>query len=195
MSTQPKPYLTPEQYLEVDRAAERRSEYYNGEMFPMSAVSVNHTRIVTNLTVLLSPQLRKRSCELAGSDLRIRTGPPPHGPYFYPDLVVFCGKPQLEDLRRDTLTDAIVIFEVLSPSTERYDRTFKFEHYRTLASLKDYILIAQDQVRIEHKARLDDGSWERRETLELEGLIELPSIGCAFRVADAYELVEFTETE
>ena len=78
---------------------------------------------------------------------------------------------------------------------ERYDRTFKFEHYRTLASLKDYILIAQDRVKLGHKARRDDGAWERRETQELEGLIELPSIGCAFRVADAYELVEFAETE
>ena len=191
MPTQPKPYLTPEQYLEIDRAAERRSEYYNGEIFPMSAVSLNHTRIVTNLTVSFFAQFHGRSCEVAGSDLRVRTEP--RGPYFYPDLVVFCGLPHLADRRRDTLTDAAVIIEVLSPSTERYDRTFKWEYYQKLASLKDYLMVAQDQVKIEHNVRRDNGSWEMRETTDLEAVIELPSIGCTFRVADAYARVEFGE--
>ena len=167
MSTRPKPYLTPEQYLEIDRAAERRS-------------------LSTTSQAVLRARGQRPAYSNQGPSARTLLLSGPRG---------VLRQASVGGRRKDTLTDAIVIIEVLSPSTERYDRTFKFEHYRTLASLKDYILIAQDQVKPEHKARLDDGSWERRETQELEDLIELPSIACAFRVADAYELVEFTETE
>jgi Uma2 family endonuclease len=189
MSTQPKPYLTPEQYLAIDRAAERGSEYYNGEMFPMSVVSLNHQRIFTNLVRVLGAQLDGHPCEIAGSNLRLRTAP--RGPYFYPDILVFCGKPQLEDRRQDTLLDATVIIGILSSSTERYDRTFKFEHYRKLLSLHDYLLVAQDEMKIEHRVRREDDSWEMFEVSHPQAMIALPLIGCRFPVADAYKQVEF----
>src|ERR1017187_3220434 len=116
MSTQPKPYLTPEQYLEIERAAEYKSEYFNGEMFAMSGGTLDHGRIFHNLASLLHKHLRGRSREVAGSDLRLQVSP--GGLYTYPDMVVFCGKPQFADSRTDTITDATVIIEVLSPSTE-----------------------------------------------------------------------------
>jgi len=189
MPLEPKPYITPEQYLEIERAAEFRSEYFDGEMFAMSGGTLDHATIKENLATTLSLQLRGSQCRSASSDLRLQT----HGggPCFYPDIVVFCGKPKLSDARRDMLTDATVIIEILSPSTERYDRTFKFEHYRMLASLRDYIVIAQDRVSVEHKTRQSDNSWEMRETSDLDAVVQLPSIECSFRVADVYYRVEF----
>lgn len=189
MSTQPKPYLTPEQYLEIERAAEFKSEYFDGQMLPMSGATVDHARIHGNVISLLGNQLGGRSCEVVGSDLRLRTHPT--GPYFYPDIVVFCGPPKLADQRHDTLTDATAIIEILSPSTERYDRTFKFEHYQRLASLRDFIVVAQDRVSIKHKTRGSDGEWNVIETSDPDALIQLPSIDCTFRAGDAYHKVEF----
>jgi Uma2 family endonuclease len=189
MSTQPKPHLTPEQYLEIERAAEIKSEYFDGEMLAMSRATFSHVTIVDNLTVLLGSQLRGRRCRGAASDLRLRTDPA--GTYFYPDYLVYCGKPQLADPRRDTLTDATVVIEVLSPSTERYDRAFKFPQYRRLRSFTDYLLIAQDRVHVEHKHRKSDGSWETIETSDPEAVIQLPSIECTLRVGDVYDAVEF----
>src|ERR1700758_224476 len=123
MPTQANTFLTPEQYLEIERAAEHKSEYFNGEMFAMSGGSLDHGRIFRNLISSLNGQLRGRTCEVAGSDLRLRVSP--DGLYTYPDIVVFCGKPQFADRRTDTITDATVIIEILSPSTVNYDRGFK----------------------------------------------------------------------
>lgn len=184
--------MTPEQYLEIERAAEYKSEYFNGEMFAMAGGSLDHSRIFHSVSGLLNAQLRGRSCEVAGSDLRLRVSP--KGLFTYPDIVVFCGKPQFADSRTDTITDATVIIEILSPSTENYDRGFKFEQYRQVRSLKDYIVIARDRVHVEHNTRQDDGSWRLRETSDLNATIDIPSIECSFRVADAYERVEFTGT-
>jgi Uma2 family endonuclease len=192
MSTQAKPFLTPEQYLEIERAAEYKSEYFNGEMFAMSGGSLDHSRIFHNLSHILFAQLRGRDCELAGSDLRLRVSP--GGLYTYPDIVVFCGKPQFADPRRDTITDATVIIEILSPSTVNYDRGFKFEQYRRVPSLKDYIVIAQDRVYLEHLTAQADASWNLREISDLNAIIQLPSIECSFRLADAYERVDFQIT-
>ena len=188
MSTQPKPYLTPEQYLAIDRAAESRSEYFDGEMFAMSGGTLNHATIVHNLNLLLGVQLRDRPCRMASTDLRLQTRP--RGPYFYPDIVVFCGKPQFASAQRDMITDAVAIIEILSPSTEKYDRAFKFEHYRTLPSLKDYLLMAQDRVAIDHKMRLDEDSWALQQTTDPEAVVQIPSIRCTFRAGDAYYQVE-----
>jgi Uma2 family endonuclease len=193
MSTQPKPYIRPEQYLAIERAAELKSEYFDGEMFAMSGGTLDHATVKDNLTILLGTQLRNRPCRTASSDLRVQTDP--NGPYFYPDIVVFCGKPPLADQHRDMLTDATLIIEVLSPSTERYDRTFKFEHYRRLPSLKDYIVIAQDSVHIEHKTRLGDGTWSVVATSDPDAVIQLPSIECSIHVAGVYDRVEFELAE
>ena len=146
MATQPRPYFTPQQYLEIDRAAERGSEYYDGEMFPMTAVSLVHDRIFDNISAALRTQLQDGRCTKVGSNLRVRCGP--DAPYFYPDILVFCGAPVLEDSNEDTLLDASAIVEILSPSTELYDRTFKFEHYRKLPSFQHYLLVAQNEVKL-----------------------------------------------
>ena len=126
-----------------------------------------------------------RNC---GSDLRLQVSP--DGLYTYPDIVVFCGEPQFADDRNDTITDATVIIEVLSPSTANYDRGFKFEQYRRVKSLKDYVVIAQDRVHVEHSTRQGD-AWMLRETSDLNGVIELPSIECRFGVAEVYSRVKF----
>jgi Uma2 family endonuclease len=189
MGVQPRPYLTPQQYLEIDRAAEHGSEYYDGEMFPMTAVSLVHDRIFRNILRSLDAQLKGRSCEPAGSNLRIKCGP--DGPYFYPDVLVFCGAPILEDSNEDTLLDVTAIIEILSPSTERYDRTFKFEHYRKLPSLQHYLLIAQNEVKIEHRRRQPDSSWTAVVSSDQQAVVELSAIGCELPIGSIYENVQF----
>jgi Uma2 family endonuclease len=189
MATQPRLYLTPQQYLEIDRAAERGSEYYDGEMFSIEAMSLVHDRIFRNILRSLDAQLRGRSCEPAGSNLRVKCGP--SGPYFYPDIVVFCGAPMLEDSHEDTLLDVTVIIEILSPSTERYDRSFKFEHYRRLPSLEHYLLIAQNEVKIEHRRRLPDSSWTAVVSSDQQAVVELSAIGCGLSIGSIYENAQF----
>jgi Uma2 family endonuclease len=189
MSTQVKPILTSEQYLEIERAAESKSEYFHGRMFAMSGGSLNHARLVRNLIVSLGAQLRGRRCEVAANDLRLRVSP--EGLYTYPDIVVFRGPPQFADDRTDTIIDATVIVEVLSPSTEDYDRGFKFEQYRRLPSLRDYLVLAQDRVHLEYAARQRDDSWLLRETSDLDASIQLASIECGLSLADAYRSVQF----
>lgn len=185
MATQPRPYLTPQQYLEIDRAAEHGSEYFDGEMFPVMAVSLVHDQIFHNVSSSLGAQLKGQRCRRAGSNLRIKCGP--DGPYFYPDILVFCGAPLLEDSNEDTLLDVTAIVEILSPSTERYDRTFKFEHYRKLPSFQHYVLVAQNEVKVEHRIRQENRLWEAIETSDPRAVIELSAIDCRLLVADIYE--------
>ncbi len=130
MSTQPKSFLTPEQYLEIDRQAERKSEYWQGEMFAMSGAAEPHNLILPNIIVQIHPQLRTRDCRTYSNDMRVRVSTT--GLYTYPDMVVVCGAPQFLDARRDTLLNPTLIVEVLSPSTEAYDRGRKFEHYQSI---------------------------------------------------------------
>jgi len=190
MSTQPKTksYITPEEYLARERAAEYKSEYYNGEIFAFAGASLEHNTIVINLVLKLAPQLRKRNCEIYSNDMRVKVNAT--GLYTYPDVVVVCGKPQLEDDERDILLNPIVIVEVLSPSTESYDRGTKFEHYRTIDTLSDYLLVAQDKIHIEHYVRQSDRSWLFSEYKSAEEKIQIASIGCELSVAEVYEKVE-----
>jgi Uma2 family endonuclease len=190
MATQPRPFLTPQQYLEIDRAAERGSEYYAGEMFPMMAVSLIRDEIFHNVSTILGTQLGGRPCRRAGSNLRVKCGP--DGPYFYPDVLVFCDAPILEDSNEDTLLDVTAIIEILSPSTERYDRTFKFEHYQKLPSLQHYVLIAQGEAKVEHRRRQPDNSWTAVVSSDRMARVELSAIGCGLPVGAIYENVEFT---
>jgi len=187
MATQPRPHLTPQQYLDIDRSAQLRSEYYDGEMFPMTAVSLTHDGIFSNVYQSLGTQLKGQPCRRAGSNLRIR--PAPGGPYFYPDILIFCGAPVLEDRNEDTLLDVTAIIEILSPSTERYDRTFKFEHYRKLPSFQHYLLVAQNEVKVEHRIRQENRLWAAIETSDPQAVVELSAIACRLLVADIYENV------
>jgi Uma2 family endonuclease len=196
MSTQPKTFITPEQYLEIERKAEFKSEYYNGEMFPLGGETVDmasaswaHNLLVGNAVGLLHEQLRSRNCCVAPSDVRIYV--PATGLFTYPDAIVVCDKPQFQDDRRDTLLNPALIIEVLSPSTEAYDRGRKFEHYRSVASLKYYVLISADRMYLERYTRQPNGLWLFESASKPEETVTFEAIGCSVKLSDLYEKVEF----
>jgi Uma2 family endonuclease len=189
MSTQSKTFLTPEQYLEIERKAEYKSEYYAGEMFAMAGASLTHNRLATALIVDLGQQLRRGPCEVFGSDMRVAASAT--ALYAYPDASVCCGGPQLQDGHNDVLLNPVLIVEVLSPSTELYDRGDKFKHYRTIPSFREYLLVASEHIEVELRRLQPDGEWTLRFADLLEDVIELQSIGCRLALADLYEKVEF----
>jgi Uma2 family endonuclease len=189
MSTQAAPFLTPEQYLEIERAAEFRSEYLGGAMYAMAGSSQNHAHLVMATSFLLYGQLRGKECTAFSTDLRLFVRQ--HSLITYPDVFVACPPFQLLDGRKDTVVDARVIVEVLSPSTRNYDRGEKFLFYRALPSFREYLLLAQDQIHAEHYVRQPDNSWLMREYSAATDVIPLDSIGCSLRLADVYERVEF----
>lgn len=189
MATQPTPFLTPEQYLEIERKAEFRSEYIDGQVFAMAGGTLNHSWIFGNAFSRLTEKLRGKSCRVAGPDLRLyieqfRT-------YTYPDIVVTCGEVKIQDRHNDTIMDATAIVEILSPSTKNYDRGEKFRFYRSLPSFSEYVLLAQDAIRAEHHVRQPDGSWLFREFTNSTDELELASIGCRLSLGDIYERIEF----
>lgn len=185
------PYLTPEEYLAMERQAETKSEYFNGEVFAMTGASVSHNQIVANAVSALNTQLKSRPCRVFPSDMRVKVSQT--GLYTYPDVVVVCGRLQLEDRQKDTLLNPTMLVEVLSPSTERYDRGAKFAHYQTLESLTDYVLISQDEAKIEHFARQPAGKWLFSMYQGLEATAPLPSIGCELALTEVYDKVEWPE--
>jgi Uma2 family endonuclease len=189
MSTQSKSYLTEEQYLEIERKAEFKSEYYQGEMFAMSGAQVPHILITGNALVSLHQQLRRRPCTVYSSELRVCVTPA--GLYTYPDVVVVCGEPKVLDSNVDTLLNPTVIIEVLSKSTEAYDRGQKFELYSSLESLAEYLLISSDRVRAELFTRQPEDRWLLTAKSSLEDSLDLQSIDCRLLLADLYEKVEF----
>ena len=188
MSTQAKVLLTPEQYLEIERQAESKSEYWRGAMFAMAGVSREHNLIVGNLLASLHSQLRRRPCEVYPSEMRVFI--PATGLYTYPDVVALCGDPRVTDDRMDTLLNPAFLAEVLSPSTEAYDRGRKFEHYRTIESLQEYLLVAQDRIHVDLYTRQPDGTWSLREGARPEDTLSLLSIGCQISLADVYEKLD-----
>jgi len=188
MSTQSKTFLTPEQYLKIERAAETKSEYYNGEMFAMAGTSFRHAQISMNVAAELRQGLRGSKCQAVSSEVRL--GVSPTGLYTYPDVMVVCG-PKFADNDFDTVTNPTVIIEILSPTTEAFDRGKKFESYRTLDSLRDYLMVAQDRVHVEHYTRQPGGFWTLQEASDRERTVEIASVGCGFKVAAAYENVAF----
>ncbi len=188
MSSQVQTRLTPEQYLALERQAKHRSEYINSSIFAMAGASRQHNLIAGNVFGELRAQLRGLPCETYINDMRVKVSVT--GLYTYPDVVALCGQPNFEDTHVDTLLNPSVIVEVLSDSTEAYDRGEKFAHYRRLESLRDYVLIAQNQVRVEHYARQGD-QWVLSEASALTGALHLSSINCAVVLRDIYERVEF----
>jgi len=192
MSIQPKRRLTPEQYLEIERQAEYKSEYFNGEMFAFAGATENHVVIVGNISANFYAQLRNKKCKAYTNDMRVKVNIT--GLYTYPDVVVVCGEPKFEDDHRDTLLNPIVIVEVGSPSTENYDRGTKFEHYRTISSLSDYLLMAQDKIHVEHYVRQSDRSWLFSEFKSATNKLLIQSLGCELAVQEIYEKVEMEES-
>src|SRR5471030_2854802 len=191
MSTLQKTFLTPEQYLEIERKAEFKSEYYEGEMFAMAGAREAHNLIVGNLHSDLHQQLRPRPCRAYMSDMRVRVSP--SGLYTYPDVTVVCGEPQFLDEQKDTLLNPSLIVEVLSPSTEAYDRGRKFEQYKSIESFQEYLLIASDRMHIDLITRQADGRWLIASASQPDDWLDLLSIGCRIKVANLYEKVNLGE--
>jgi Uma2 family endonuclease len=190
MSAQSQASLTPEQYLAAERAAEFRSEYFNGHMYAMSGGSYAHFQIIGGLVRELGNALKGRPCSVGASDLRLRVSP--GGLYTYPDVIVICGEPKFADDQRDTLLNPALIVEVLSPSTEAYDRGFKAAQYRTLASLEEYVLVSQSEPRMEVFHRQHDGHWLLSEAIGLDAACRFESLDCGILLADVYDKVTFS---
>ena len=180
-------FLTAEEYLAFERKATTKHEYLNGQIVAMSGASFAHNFITVNIATSLNVQLMEGECRVATSDMRVKVTQ--IDSYFYPDVVVVCGEPRAEDDTFDTLLNPVLIVEVLSPSTEVYDKGEKFEHYQQIASLKDYILISQDEVHVEHYCRQGSG-WLRSEFRELEDVLSFLSIDCELGLQDIYRRVE-----
>ncbi len=193
MTAQPRRYITEDEYLEHERQSVTKSEYYDGQIYAMTGAKEAHNLIAGNLIASLHGQLRREPCRVYPSDMRVKVLQT--GLNTYPDVTVICGQPQFTDETRDTLTNPTVIIEVLSPSTERYDRGVKFRHYRSIETLRDYILIAQDRQYIEHYTRYEGGQWLFEEASTPEARITLDSIGCILTLEDTYEKVDLAEDE
>jgi Uma2 family endonuclease len=187
VSSKPDHWISPEEYLAAERLAETKSEYLDGQVFAMSGASLKHNLIVGNLVGMLHAQLAGRDCSALPSDMRLRV---PISKYFtYPDVTVVCGKPQLQDEHFDILLNPTVLIEVLSDSTERYDRGRKAKHYRRIESLEEYLLVAQNEPRIEQYRRQSDRAWVFTEAFGLEERVALTSIACALDLRDVYQRV------
>jgi len=189
VSAQAQPRLTPEQYLDAERAAEFKHEYYNGHIYAMSGGSYRHAQIIGGLVRELGNALKKRSCSVVPSDLRLRVSL--DGLYTYPDVVVICGDPKFADDRSDTLLNPALIAEVLSPSTEAYDRGFKSAQYRTVESLEEYALVSPAEPRVEMFRRQPNGHWLLSEAVGLEAVCHFDSLDCAIPLSEIYANVTF----
>src|SRR5262245_14668281 len=185
MSSQAQQRYTPEEYLALERQAECKSEYYAGEIFAMAGASRWHNLIVANVVGELRAQLKGRPCTTYPSDMRVKVSPT--GLYTYPDVSVVRGEARFEDHQQDTLLNPTLIVEVLSESTEAYDRGGKFAHYRKLPSLLEYVLITQTKPHIEHYVRQPDDRWLLGEADNLHHTVHLTSIDCRLTLAEVYD--------
>ncbi len=185
---QPKNLYTPEKYLELERKSEIRHEYIDGEIFEMAGAGKRHNQISANIMRLLGNQILERDCNVYASDMRINITST--GKYTYPDIVGICGEEQFEDEKDDILLNPMLLIEILSKSTEAYDRGTKFEFYQTIESFSEYILITQEPFRIEQFVRQDKNTWTYLEFRKPEDKIKLNSIECEISLQDIYHKVE-----
>jgi Uma2 family endonuclease len=179
--------LSPGAYLVRERHAEYRSEYWAGDVEAMTGASRPHNLVVTSLVRSLGNALHGGPCEVYSQSMRVRLQSA--RAYVYPDVVVACGSPRFEDAEVDTLIDPVLVIEVLSPTTERYDRGRKADAYRAVETLREYLLVAQDAPRVERYRRGEDGAWSCHVAASLEDEVELESVGCVLRLAEVYERV------
>ena len=179
-------YLTPEEYLTWERKQPFKNEYHNGQIIAMSGASRAHNLITMNIANQLYNQLIDQECEVYANEMRVRTSPTVS--YFYPDVAVVCGEPRFEDDTFDTLLNPIIVIEVLSRSTAAFDRGEKFEYYKQLASLQEYILISQNSVRVEHYC-CQETQWIHNTFQRLEDVLSLASIECEVSLGAIYRRV------
>lgn len=191
MQAEVHPFLTPEEYLALERQAGTKSEYYAGVIVAMAGASYSHNLIAANVVAALHSQLRGRMCSVFPGDMRVKVGAT--GLYTYPDVVVVCGQPRFDDKYLDTLLNPVLIVEILSKTTSGYDRGEKFEHYRKIESFVEYLLISQERCYIEHFVRQLGNQWLLSESERLQDVVELASIACNLALADVYEKVDISE--
>src|SRR5260221_3915864 len=184
MSAQPLPRMSPEQYLEMERAAEFRSEYFEGQVYAMAGGTYPHATIILNVGVQLHQALRQRPCTVTPIDVRLRVSPT--GLYTYPDIMVVCGEAKFADDQRDTVLNPTLIVEVLSKSTEGHDRGFKFAQYRKLDSLREYVLVSTGEPRVEKFLRQSDGHWLLSESVGLDAVCRFESWDCQILRSEVY---------
>ena len=190
MAANPERRYTLEEYLELDRTSEERLEFWDGEVFCMSGVSEEHDAIEGNIYAFLRSQTRERGCRVFLANMRIKVPAAP--PYRYADLSVLCGKIEMEKMGGvDTLVNPQLIVEVLSPSTEAYDRGDKFTHYKSIPTLSEYLLVAQHRPHVTRLFRRDDGLWIHTELNELDSTLELSALGCELPLSEIYRGVVF----
>lgn len=192
MNAQPQ-LLSEAEYLAFERASSTKHEYYNGRVYAMTGGKEPHNLIAGNALASLHTQLRRRPSRVYSSAMRVKVTNT--GLNTYPDVVVVCGQLQFTDAVHDCITNPVVIIEVLSSSTERYDRGMKAQNYRSIETLRDYILIAQDALHVEHFSRQHDGAWTLREADGLETSVTLASIACVLQLQDIYEKVDLPQEQ
>ena len=193
--------LTVDEYLTMERAAEERHQYLDGQLFAMPGESDEHGDISMNVSGLFHAHLRGKRCRPRGSNSKIRSGPPApvsgkrmKGMFSYPDVVVICGEVEYHDRFKDVIVNPTAIVEVLSKSTESFDRGEKFTRYQIWnPTLRDYVLMSQDKPQIEHFHRLPDGAWKYRLYAGLKASVKLPTIQFTLKLAEVYERVAFPE--
>ena len=191
MATIANTVVSPAEYLEFERNSERKHEYRDGEIVEMVGGTREHSLILGNLMWILGGTLREKDYEYFQSEMRVKVSET--GLYTYPDVVVVRGSSRLEDDHVDTLLNPTVIFEVLSPSAESYDRGEKFEHYRNIETLVEYILVSQRHICLERYSRQDDGRWMLQDYTSAESVMQLDTIECAVPISDVYHKVSLRD--
>lgn len=190
MSALPKPYLTIEEYIELDKNSEERFEYFDGEIFAMAGSSPNHARISSRICSLLEQKLFGGKCEAFNCEVRVKV--PAELPYRYPDVSVVCGEPIFEMIQGvEMLVNPVLIIEVLSPSTAAYDLDAKFTAYQSIESFREYLLVAQDRPHVIHYARQSKGRWLRTEVSGLQNEVRLSSVKVTLPLSEIYARVKF----
>ena len=185
MASLPVSPLTEEEYLRLERAASYRSEFTGGKMYAMPGGSIRHSRLIARLQPHLENQLDGTTCRTFNSDARIRV--PTSGEHYYPDISVVCGPTQTHEGSADTLTNPLLLVEVLSPSSIHYDRIVKFAQYRQIPSLRDYLIVHTKAVFVEHWSRQSDGNWNSHEYQGTEAYVALPNLNCSLSLAKIYQ--------
>lgn len=186
--------FTPEEYLEFERKSAERHEFIDGEVYQMAGESLSHSRICVNLTVAVGTLLRGNNCEALSSNMKIKTSTA--SLFAYPDLTIICGEPQFHDRKRDVLINPRVIFEVLTPSTERYDRGKKFQRYRLgNETLTDYVLIAQETTSVEHYRKTENGLWVYDIYTELSDVLRFEDLNLEILLESIYDRIELQNIE
>ena len=183
-----KKFYTEAEYLALERAAEYKSEFYDGEIFAMAGASLPHNRVKENLSGEIYGRLKGTRCESFSSDMRVKV--PKARAYCYPDIVIVCGEPKLEDDVHDTLLNPVVIIEVLSPSTKAFDYSGKFRRYQKLESLKEYVLVSQDECLLERYQRRPNKAWLLKTFDDIDGEFALMSVSVRIPMADIYRGVD-----